>query len=123
MSQPVTSVMIDVPVRLKSEANQRGHWRGGYQRSKQQKDAVLCAWLQAGRPKVIPPCLVTITRFGAGVMDSDNLQRAAKAVRDAVAKHVLETDDGSDLIRWEYRQEKTPRKVYGCRVEVQSDGT
>jgi len=114
-------VFLEIPAKLVSEANQRGHWRRKYQRGKQQKDAVVCAWLAAGRPTMAPPVRVLITRIGPKTMDSDNLAGSAKAVRDAIAEKVLRTDDGSPLILWEYAQRralKQKKEKYGCEVEV-----
>jgi hypothetical protein len=43
-------------------------------------------------------------------MDSDNLAGAFKALRDAVAA-LLDVDDGTDRIRWHYRQKPGPHAV------------
>jgi len=111
-------VVLDLPLRLHSEMNERGHFMRRYQRTRQQKDAVLCEWLRQHRPIVQPPVVVTITRIGQRKLDTDNLAGSAKAVQDAVAEHVLQTDDGSELIEWRYAQEKGKPKEYRCRVEV-----
>ena len=112
---------LEMRVKLVSEANQRGHWSRGYQRAKQQKEAVLCAWLVLGKPTFKPPARVVITRIGVRTLDTDNLARSAKAVRDEVAERILQTDDGSPLILWEYEQKKPlpiTKYKYECIVEV-----
>lgn len=118
MSNHKDHAKLYMAVRLKSEANLRGHWIGGYARGKLQKDSVLFEWLRIGRPVVAPPCEVTITRIAPRKLDCDNLQRSAKAIRDAIAERVLDADDGDERITWRYAQEKGHAKTYACRVEV-----
>ncbi len=109
---------------LKSEANARGAWQGGWARGKKQKERVmleLCAaYGRKDRPKV--PATVTITRLFNGrgkLMDGDNLQRAGKAVRDGIAAFMRADDSEASGIVWHYRQEKgTP----GIRVEIEEGG-
>ena len=109
---------IYMSMRLVSEANARGHWAGGHARAKAQKAQVLGEWLRVMRPVVSPPCTVTITRIAPRRMDCDNLQRAAKAVRDAAAEHIVQADDGDERITWDYKQVKGKAKTYAVSIEV-----
>lgn len=58
--------------------------------------------------------VVTLTRLGPRKLDSDNLAGSFKAIRDGVAD-ALGIDDGSELIQWEYRQEKSKE----CSVVIE----
>lgn len=65
----------------------------------------------------IVPCVVTLTRVSAGVLDDDNLAAACKHVRDGIAD-ALGVDDGGRFVRWVYAQRKGPAKVYALKVEI-----
>ena len=79
---------------------------------KKQRKAAAVAMKNLILPR--PPVIVTITRLGPRRLDDDNLQGAAKAVRDEIAAKIG-TDDGSALYTWVYRQ-RTGK--YGVDVEV-----
>lgn len=109
---------IRLPLKLVSEANVREHWAKKAGRAKIQKFATRVAvqWVMSERQQKPPmPCRVVLTRLGKRKLDSDNLQRAFKAVRDGVAKAVG-IDDGSDELQWEYKQIQD--KSYAVVVEV-----
>ncbi len=59
---------------------------------------------------------VTLTRLGMRSLDSDNVQSALKAARDAVAALLL-SDDADPWIHWCYGQE--PGGPVGVRVEIE----
>ena len=101
----MASVMIQLPIRTVSEANQRDHWSVRNKRKKEQQREVFFAWRKAmfGKPEPKLPCTVTLTRFGPRLLDSDNLAIAFKGIRDEVAK-LLKVDDGDSQIRFEYQQ-------------------
>lgn len=108
-------IAVTLPLRLLSEANERGHWSKGAKRAKEQRAATL--W--AVRARIVPsrggwavmpdwrrfsgPLAVTLTRIAPRKLDGDNLQRACKAVRDGVAD-ALGVDDGDERIEWRYEQ-------------------
>ncbi len=98
-----------VPIQLVSEANVRCHWTARYKRSVAQKQQVRASLLTLGMsPKerrivFHDGAKITLHRTGAKLMDGDNLQRAFKACRDAIADFLMH-DDGSDLLTWEYSQ-------------------
>jgi hypothetical protein len=106
------------PCRLVSETNEREHWGSRARRAKRQREAALLLTAneihRRGRPRL--PLTVTITRFGKGWLDDDNLATSAKHVRDGVAK-ALGVDDGDQRITWTYRQETVGS--YQVRVLVE----
>lgn len=100
------SILIEVPIKVVSEANRRDHWTTRRKRFALQRELVRSAWNAspwaawrfAGHPRL----LITMTRIGRKC-DSDNLAGAFKAVRDEVAA-LIGIDDGDERIEWQYRQ-------------------
>jgi hypothetical protein len=85
-------------------SNARLHWAAKAKKVQAQRRAT--AYRTPPGLKTLGPLLtVTLTRVSARQLDDDNLRGALKAVRDQVAC-ALGVDDGSALVRWEYRQEK-----------------
>lgn len=109
--------MILVPIRLGRGLNDRGHFMAKARKVKKEREAVSWALVKAEKPAI--PCVVTLTRIcpGGRGLDSDNLQGACKAVRDAVAQW-LGVDDASDQVRYEYGQGRGP---WGVRIEWSSN--
>ncbi len=116
-------VNFELPVKVISEMNWRGHWTARARRLKHQKGITYanCMKYLGFKPKDNKRhgrFHVTLTRlkgYRERDFDGDNLQGAFKAVRDGIAMY-LGIDDGSDLIEWEYRQDKD--KAAGVRVEI-----
>lgn len=118
----VKELEFDAPIRVISEANCRDHWAvksRRRQRQQQEMDVLLLNALQ-GR-KVQLPCRVKLTRIGARILDSDNLQSAFKAVRDAIARR-LGIDDGDSRIKFDYAQEAIGRREYNIKVRITQAG-
>jgi hypothetical protein len=110
-------IEIEIPIKTVSEANAREHWAIKAKRAKiQRKDAkaVVGGQLWKGRYKL--PLAISFVRIGKSKLDSDNLQGSFKAIRDGVAD-ALGINDGSDLITWDYKQEKG--KEYAVRIKVE----
>ncbi len=103
-------------IKTTSEANMREHWSAKYRRKTAQQSAFKILW-RAYRPKVQLPAVVTFTRFSCSVLDSDNLAGAFKHVRDQLAKEIG-IDDGSDQIRFEYKQERIGKREHYFTVEI-----
>lgn len=129
-----------VGVRLNSEANAGSVWSKGaaftsFKRKADQKMAIHWAmrgldielrmeesciisnW-QTGRATV---CIVTITRVGKRKLDSDNLARSAKAVRDAIASNfgIDDGDEGEKDSRWDWRYKQEIGKEYAVKIELE----
>lgn len=69
-------------------------------------------------PKPALPCVIEMTRLSPGKLDSDGLQSACKAVRDAAA-HWMGVDDADDRITWEYAQGRCARGTMGLELRIQ----
>lgn len=93
-----------IPIRLASVANLREHWAAKYRRTKKHREAAI----MIGKHK--PPCTVEIVRVAPRKLDGDNLQAAAKALRDGIADR-LGVDDADPSVTWEYAQQKGPYSV------------
>lgn len=111
---------VVLPIRVRSEGNQREHHFVVHKRKSEQKAVVtmrLAAALRA-RPELKPPFVVTMTRIGLRTMDDDNVAFAFKACRDAVAA-CLGIDDG-DVARIRFRYGQRKAKEYGVEILVES---
>lgn len=117
------AVTLLVPVKLVSEMNRRDHWAVRKRRFDTQAAAVRQALVASGMAEPLltwigrnaEPVRVRITRIGRQKLDGDNLQGAAKAVRDEIARFLL-LDDGSDRWRWEYDQRQA--KSYAVAIHI-----
>lgn len=105
-------ISFEIPGITKSVANQRIHWAVKAKQVKSQRDKAmkLCPKWPDG-----PALSVTLTRYGARELDTDNLAAAMKGIRDGVAAR-LRVDDGSPLVAWHYKQATCPAGKE--RVEV-----
>ena len=94
-------VEVRLPLRVVSEANARGSWHGGASRAARQRSTVALALKAHHRPAL--PVSVRLVRWAPRRLDGDNLQRACKAIRDAVAEW-LGVDDADPRVSWHYAQ-------------------
>jgi hypothetical protein len=107
-------------VRLRNPLNNSHRdWHGPWRERKTARTAVEMACLAAKLPTGTP-CIVTLTRYGVGVMDDDNLRAALKPARDAVATDYIGIKDNDPRIEWVYRQAKAPKGCFGVRIEIAS---
>lgn len=115
--------MIDVhiPIRIVSEANQREHPFVTHKRKKKQQAEVSRCLHTRERPPL--PCRVTLTRYGRGTMDTDNMVGGFKHVRDKIAEWLGCGDSPNDPIEWVYgEQVKTTAQDaphYKCAVLIE----
>lgn len=63
------------------------------------------------------PCVVTMTRLGAGRLDDDGLAAAFKKIRDGIAAELM-VDDGTRLVRFLPRQRKAPMHTYAVEIAI-----
>lgn len=99
-------VNVVVPVETVSEANARaGHWGERASRARAQRKAVT-ARLSAFRPPPAGPLVVELIRVSPRYLDTDNLQGALKACRDAVAAWLRVGDGPTSPVVWVYGQER-----------------
>ena len=108
---------LTAPIKVVSEANLREHWAAKNKRKAAQQVALRLYWGQYVQKLPSPPMMVIFTRIGQRKLDDDNLANAFKGLRDQFAK-MVGVDDGSDQIRFEYRQIATGKRQYGIQVEV-----
>ena len=87
-----------LPIKTESEANKREHWAVKAKRAKAQRE--LAERICSNNPAEYSfPILVKLTRVGKRKLDSDNLARSFKAIRDGIADS-LGVDDGSEILRF-----------------------
>ena len=102
------SLTIRLPVKVKSEMNQRDHWTARRRRFADQATVFLTEahWLGTARPPL--PCTITFTHRGRPI-DGDNLQGAFKGLRDLIATWLRCEDDADPRLDWRYAQDKQMR--------------
>ena len=110
----MTTLAIDIPIRTVSEANRREHWAAKAKRVRSQRKAAKIITRSAIAEPMIT---ITLTRVGPRKLDTDNLAGALKAVQDGIAD-AIGIDDGSELIRWQYRQRSDGPKQYAVEVKI-----
>jgi len=111
------------PFRLISMANERLNWRLRARIVKGQRLAVQIAWAQAGKPRVVPPADVLITRVAPCKLDTDNMVSAAKALRDAIAELAGVDDRHDDRVSYSYAQRKDPTpRTYAVEIDIVARG-
>jgi hypothetical protein len=105
--------------------NVKRHWANIYVAGKKMANEFRMRALDKKIPRSIPSkAKVTITRIGQGVgMDLDNINGAAKTLRDAIADWLIPGlkagyADGSKNIEWEYSQRK-PIDNEEFKIEVE----
>lgn len=115
-----------VPLHLTPVTNKGAVKRGAIGRSGRDRRAV-AAVLARDLAALAPfadaartgwPVRCRIVRLGGGEMDDDNLQAAAKWVRDTVALFLGVDDSPRGPVRWQYGQE--PGGAVGVRVELET---
>jgi hypothetical protein len=116
----LTTLMLILPIKTVSEANNRDNWRKKRTRRIAQQREVNIEWKREARGrKVKLPCVVKFTRIAPRKLDDDNLRSAFKGIRDEVAR-LLGVDDGGDQVKWEYEQLPRGSHQYDVFIEVRS---
>jgi hypothetical protein len=111
--------IFSVPVRTVSEANIREHWAVRARRAKRQRGMARLATARAIADALnqIDGAEIHLVRIGARALDTDNLARALKAVRDGIAD-AIGIDDGDERLAWTYGQQRGERGKYSVLVEI-----
>jgi len=124
-------ISLLLAIRIESEANLSGHWRGKAARVKMQRSITRTMVGQrlrdiGKRPGEIlageQGCLVVLTRIAPRPLDDDNLARSLKAIRDGVADALGTDDSARSKLKWRYAQEKGPPKQYAVRIQIEIAG-
>lgn len=115
-------IIIEAPIRIKSQANLRQHWR--VKSAERKKNLRI---LKVFMPKSLPPMPVkiTLTRVAPRLIDDDNLQFAMKEFRDFVADAFIPglpmgRADNDKRLHWCYDQRQEGRNNYMLRIILQS---
>ncbi len=124
----MTPIVFDLPLRTTNPLNggMSGTRWEAIQRSRTRAEHRLVARMrttaalrQSGQhPADVIPCVVTLTRFSAGHMDTDGLAASLKGIRDGIAD-ALGVNDGGPMVDWVPAQAKCPRGVFGVRVCIE----
>ena len=73
------------------------------------------------RDDLLGTYVITLTRIAPRPLDSDNLARSFKAIRDGIAD-ALKINDGSKRLTWNYEQRKGSKpKQYAVQIEIQTN--
>ena len=127
------SLIVFIPILVISEGNTRtgrkaraqgrsSSWRSKWKRSKDQRAAVALFLRMPEHKKNIatmkPPFLVELKRYGAQLLDDDNLAGAFKAVRDQVAQELGVDDGDRTKIRFLYDQVVSPVSKRGIEIYI-----
>jgi hypothetical protein len=106
-------IIVFVPHKIISEANNRDHWTKKYKRK------VALQWaikVELSKIQEFPlPCIITLERVGKKNLDFANLVHGFKHAEDMIAKTIIErTDlapvkpigvyDGDSRLQWRYGQ-------------------
>lgn len=112
-----------LPIITVSEGNAHEHWRISHARHKKQKQIInhYLSELSSYKNKKI---VVKLVRIASRRLDvGDNLNYSFKWIRDSIANIIYPglkagRADDTDLIHWEYDQEKGKPKEKAIRVEI-----
>lgn len=114
-------IVIDLPIRTKSEANCFEPWRVKHARHKDQQ-RIVALGLKPLRDHIHLPCKITLTRFAPDELDVfDNLPMSFKYIVDAVCaiitgNYIAGKADSDKRISISCDQVKS--KAYGIRIEI-----
>lgn len=120
LDHPAAEIRCLVPIRTVSVSNLREHWSRKAKRVTTERAAValLLRPLLCGEPVGSwVPCTVTLVRIAPRGLDSDNLARAQKAVRDQIATE-LGVDDRDPRVEWRYAQRSGRVREYAVEITI-----
>lgn len=108
------TAVVMLPIKTVSVMNLREHWAARASRAKAHRQAA-----RVLTPIHPLPCVVTLTRYSPGTLDTDNLNSALKATRDGVADK-LGVPDNDPRIEWRYAQAKAKRGEFGVQIRIEA---
>lgn len=117
-------IIIKIPIRLISEANNTDFWRVKWKRKKN-NELLLKSYFNHAKVKAEPPCDVTLCRIAPRELDEeDNLRTAFKPIKDWIADRIIPglapgRADGDKRIKWHYTQEKGKILEYAIKITIQ----
>jgi hypothetical protein len=113
-----------IPMKIISESNNFDHWTKKRKRSIVHKERIWNEWIIQGKPEIIPPCIVKLSRIAPRMLDEeDNLRTAFKHIKDHIADIIIPflapgRADGNKGIKWEFNQYKGKPKEYALQIEI-----
>ena len=111
-------ISVLLPLKIISEANQRGHWSKSSSRKALHRNTARSILQSHARPSHEGPITIMLTRLGPGALDDDNLASGFKSSRDGVADW-LGIDDGDKRLTWRYAQRRGMAGQYAAEVTVE----
>lgn len=113
------NLTVTIPIRTKSELNQREHWSKRHKRLSGHRKTVAMVLRSKAFVSLasFSSFVVTLTRIAPRELDDDNLRGAIKGCRDGVADF-LGLDDRDPRVRWEYGQRRGRVREYAVEVNV-----
>ena len=119
-----TTIRFTLAIRTESEANLRENWHVKTKRVQMQRQitrVMVGQYRKNWRDDLLGTYVITLTRIAPRPLDSDNLARSFKAIRDGIAD-ALEINDGSKRLTWNYEQRKGSKpKQYAVQIEIQTN--
>lgn len=116
------SVILLLPVRTVSEANNFDHHMIKHKRHKSQQRTVKLALSQVNR-QIVLPCHIILTRYAQRKLDKhDNLPMSLKYILDEICFFITGKDKGKgdDDARISVAYDQVLSKDYGVKIEIQS---
>lgn len=121
-------VLITIPMRLVSEANQREHWAQKQRRVRAQREEVYLRLWRSPHRRPTLPCTITITRIAPRMLDGhDNLSGSAKAVVDGMSDWLAGAygtgEDRQVGLTWRYAQRPGKPKEYAVEITIEDEAS
>ena len=124
-------LVVTIPLRTVSEANERGAWHAAARRTREHRRIVELTLRTERRPPL--PAVVTVVRVAPCALDDDNLARALKGIRDEVARWLcpvviqkgkkrgqLTGDDRDPRVTWRVAQRKGRPREHAVEIRVRA---
>lgn len=126
-------LMQSEPLDLGMEALSLNYWLGGNshkariirseqaREQRQRASMLVLYWIRSGWVPAEPPIVVTLARVMGPkqrAFDADNLAGGLKHIRDGIADAYRIDDVESELVQWDYRQERGDRATTMVTVEA-----
>jgi hypothetical protein len=111
--------VVTLPLRLVSQLNAREHWAKRHKReTEHRKLAMMLVAMAMKAYRPAGPWRVVITRIAPRPFDGDNMQGAAKGVRDGVADAFGIDDKDGGQVWWGYDQRRGKPREYAVTITV-----
>ena len=122
-----STLLVTVPIRLRSTGNLRLHWSKLHKIKKDISRAILFHLQTHKKPSL--PCTITLTRIAPRSLDrADNLGMSCKVPIDVIADWLIPglapgRADGDPQLTFRIEQRKGKPKEYGLEIKFESQST